>query len=208
MRADTKTLILDAAQRLFADHGYEATSLRSIIAAAGVNLASVHYHFKNKEALLMAVVERGIEPINQERIRMLLCAERDAGDSPVQVEDLIRAFIAPAYWTAATSDSLGLMRLLGRLYTESSEAAKLVFRSQLGEVARRFVAALGRSLPYLPHDELMWRIHFMIGAMAHTLRGSELTEAVTEDLWRAAEPDVVLERLIRFLAAGMQAEVV
>jgi AcrR family transcriptional regulator len=204
-------LILDAAQRLFAEHGYEATSLRAIIAAAGVNLAAVHYHFKSKEALLLAVAERGIEPINRERMRMLLCAEQEAGGGPPQVEELIRAFIAPAFRVAtAPGEPLGstvFMRLMGRLYSESPEAAKLVFRSQLGEVAQRFIKAFKRALPYLTHDELMWRLHFLIGAMAHTFRGADLTEAVTGDLWRPAEPDVVLERLIRFLAAGMKAEV-
>ena len=45
---DTKERILDTAERLFAQQGYAATSLRGIIAEAGVNLAAVHYHFHSK----------------------------------------------------------------------------------------------------------------------------------------------------------------
>jgi AcrR family transcriptional regulator len=71
MSADTKTQILDAAEKLFAKQGFEATSLRAIIADAGVNLAAIHYHFRSKEGLVRAVLERRIAPINEERIRQL-----------------------------------------------------------------------------------------------------------------------------------------
>ena len=57
MAIDTKARILDAAERLFADNGYSATSLRDITNEAGVNLAAVNYHFGSKEALLSAVLE-------------------------------------------------------------------------------------------------------------------------------------------------------
>src|ERR1035441_9434380 len=65
---DTKERILDTAERLFSEQGYAATSLRSIIARAGVNLAAVHYHFHSKEALLEAVILRRSVPANHEPI--------------------------------------------------------------------------------------------------------------------------------------------
>ena len=65
----TKDRILDAAESLFMEHGFEATSLRSITAAAGVNLAAVNYHFGSKEELFQAVLTRRLDPMNQERAR-------------------------------------------------------------------------------------------------------------------------------------------
>ena len=76
---DTKERILETAERLFAEKGYGAVSLRSIIAAAEVNLAAVHYHFHSKEALLDAVLQRRIEPVNRERLALLEEYERAAG---------------------------------------------------------------------------------------------------------------------------------
>ena len=67
----TKEKILDTAERLFAEQGIGATSLRQIIGVAGVNLAAVHYHFGSKEALLEAVFARRIERVNRERLEML-----------------------------------------------------------------------------------------------------------------------------------------
>src|SRR5437868_14883768 len=77
--ADTKTRILDAAEQLFTEHGFEATSLRQLTTAAGVNLATVNYHFGTKEELFQAVLTRRLDPMNQERIELLRSEERRVG---------------------------------------------------------------------------------------------------------------------------------
>src|SRR5215470_418761 len=77
--ADTKTRILDAAEALFTEHGFEATSLRQLTTAAGVNLAAVNYHFGSKEELFQAVLTRRLDPMNQERLDLLTGLEREAG---------------------------------------------------------------------------------------------------------------------------------
>jgi hypothetical protein len=56
--SDTRERILDVAERLFMENGYEATSMRTITSAAEVNLAAVNYHFGSKEALLCEVFRR------------------------------------------------------------------------------------------------------------------------------------------------------
>ena len=78
----TKERILDTAERLFSEHGYSATSLRSIIAGAGVNLAAVHYHFHSKEALLEAVILRRSVPANLERLALLDRFQKEANGNP------------------------------------------------------------------------------------------------------------------------------
>src|SRR5436190_23125118 len=93
---ETRERILDTAERLFADRGYGATSLRSIIAAAEVNLAAVHYHFHTKEALLDAVLKRRLEPVNRERLALLDECEKSAGASALPLERVLAALIAPA----------------------------------------------------------------------------------------------------------------
>src|SRR6478735_4208047 len=94
--ADTKTRILDAAEQLFMEHGFEATSLRSLTSAASVNLAAVNYHFGTKEELFEAVLTRRLDPMNQERIDLLTRMEREAGEKPVSCEKLISAMLVPA----------------------------------------------------------------------------------------------------------------
>jgi AcrR family transcriptional regulator len=92
---DTKERILDTAERLFAKQGYAATSLRGIIAEAGVNLAAVHYHFHSKEALLEAVILRRSVPANRERLALLDRFEKEGEGNPPSLEKVIEAFVAP-----------------------------------------------------------------------------------------------------------------
>src|ERR1700687_1020332 len=94
--ADTKTRILDAAESLFMEHGFEATSLRSLTTAAGVNLAAVNYHFGTKEVLFQAVLTRRLDPMNQERILLLEKLEREAIGRALSCEKILFAMLIPA----------------------------------------------------------------------------------------------------------------
>src|SRR5579871_6634654 len=92
---DTKQKILDTAERLIADQGYAATSLRHIIGEAGVNLAAVHYHFGSKEDLLDELILRKAASVNAERVALLDRFEAEAGSTPVSVDKVLRAFFQP-----------------------------------------------------------------------------------------------------------------
>src|SRR5436853_4419176 len=93
--AATTERIMDAAERLFADHGFEGTSIRDIVEAAKVNLAAIHYHFRSKEALLEAVLTRRISIVNEARLQRLQAVETAAGSRSPSVEAVLRAFIVP-----------------------------------------------------------------------------------------------------------------
>src|ERR1043165_9284312 len=95
IRPLTTERILDAAERLFADHGFEGTSIRSIVNLADVNLAAIHYHFRSKEALLEAVLTRRISIVNEARLKRLDLAEAAARPRTPSVEEILRAFIVP-----------------------------------------------------------------------------------------------------------------
>src|SRR5271154_6302809 len=92
---NTKTRLLDTAERLFAHHGIEATSLRTITAEAGVNLAAVNYHFQSKEALLHAVIARRLDPMNQRRLAMLDACEAAAGNGLLPLDQVLDALLRP-----------------------------------------------------------------------------------------------------------------
>jgi AcrR family transcriptional regulator len=204
----TKERILDTAERLFSEQGYAATSLRSIIAGAGVNLAAVHYHFHSKEALLEAVILRRSLPANQQRLDLLDQCERAAGLNPPPLEQVIEAFVAPTFRMARDPASGGMvfMQLLGRLHAEGDLLPKIL-TSQFGDVLERFGAALRRALPDLPPEELIWRLHFAIGALAQTLRGGSRDLEAISDLSLSFSSEAALERLVAFLSAGFRAPV-
>lgn len=202
----TQERILAAAERLFADQGLAATSMRSITAAAKVNLAAVHYHFGSKEALVQEVFARRIRPLNEERLRLLDAHEASAGDGPVPLEAILEAFVAPSLSTARTpSERASITRLLGRTYTEPSDALRKIFAEQFGEIRDRFGAALRRTLPDLPPKDLFWRLHFAIGAMAQTMADPHRIESLSGGLCDPFDIEEATTQLVRFLTAGMNA---
>lgn len=204
---DTKERILDTAERLFAERGYDATSLRAITREAGVNLAAVNYHFSTKEALLRALFARRLELLNRRRLAMLDVYEAEAGGNPVPVEKIVRALLEPVLRLGGdpASGGTGFGMLLGRMYTWPSSQVRRVFVSELRDQIERFRAAFRRSLPQLPGKELYWRIFFSIGAMAHTLAGSGLLEIISDGACDPADLDGTVERLIEYTVAGLEA---
>src|SRR5512140_1906730 len=93
---ETRTRILDAAEELFMQHGFEGTSMRLLTGKAGVNLAAVNYHFGSKHALIEAVFRRRLDPMNAARIAELDKLEADCAGRPSTPEAIIRAFLAPS----------------------------------------------------------------------------------------------------------------
>lgn len=202
MSQTTKDKIIEIAERLFAEQGYEATSLRQVIFEAGVNLAAVHYHFGSKEELLDAVVLRGAIPLNEERMALLDRYEQEAAPRPVAVENILRAILSPTFRTAKRSPQF--VKLMGRLYGEGLMPAMVAKHFHL--VAERFMGAMRRSLPDLPPEELFWRVQFMFGAMAQTLRGPHLIPPPSGGMAPAISEETA-ERLVSFMVAGFHAPV-
>lgn len=196
--SDTKDKILDTAERLIGERGYAATSLRQIIAEAGVNLAAVHYHFGSKEDLLDAVVTRKVTPVNEARMAQLERVEAEAGNNAPEVEKVLESFLLPTAEVASRNP--GFVRLMGQMLAEGM-MPRIVER-HFRATGLRFVAALRRALPELPEEELLWRVHFMIGAMAHTMCRAPVFPQMAGD---AGDMETRMKRLVTFLSAGFRA---
>jgi AcrR family transcriptional regulator len=203
----TKDRILDAAEALFMEHGFEATSLRSITAAAGVNLAAVNYHFGSKEELFQAVLTRRLDPMNQERVDLLSALERAAAPAAVSCEQILSAMFVPALRLARDPERGGknFLRLLGRAYADPAPFIRQFLSGQYAVMIGRFKAAFARALPELPPKELSWRLHFIMGALSYTLAGTDALKLIAElTSTDAGNDEMLLRRLAPFLLAGLK----
>jgi len=203
---ETKTVLLDTAERLFAERGFSAVSLRQIIGAAGVNLAAVHYHFGSKEILIQALLARRITPLNQERLARLERAERRAGKRGPSLTQILEAMIEPALRLSRDTRRGGdvFMRLIGRALSDPNEKLQELLLQQFRVVADRFLPAFHRALPRLPLRELYWRLHFTVGAMAHTMTHGQYLRLISGGLCDPDDTDRMASALVGFAARGLE----
>lgn len=199
---DTKNRILDAAERLMGNEGFEVP-LRTITAEAGVNLAAVNYHFQSKDALLDAIIARRIGPVNRRRLELLDRIEAENPDGPLPLERILGAFFRPVFESGA--DMSHIRALMGRIYSAPSEFINRVYLRHLTEVARRFTAALQRAVPELPPNEVLWRLHFSVGMMVHVMNWASILPGITDGLCDVADAQQVADRVIAFASAGFRA---
>ena len=167
---DTKQRILSASEHHFARDGYHATSLRSITATARVNLAAVNYHFGSKEALLEAVIERRLSPLNESRLAQLetlLHQAEQIGELPA-CRDILRTFIEPTlHLRQQGSGSENYITLIGRILAEPRGIAMSIFMHHMQPLMERLFQALTLSLPTLSRETPSWRIPFAIGSSCY-----------------------------------------
>jgi AcrR family transcriptional regulator len=203
---ETQTRILDAAEELFMQHGFEGASMRMLTSRAGVNLAAVNYHFGSKDALIEAVFRRRLDPMNSERLAELDRLEAEASGKALAAEAIIRAFLGASLRMVEDTRSGGrnFTRLLGRAYTEPAKGIRQLIGRMYAPAMERFKAAFQRALPELPRDELVWRMHFMFGTLAYTLAATDTVQLIAgakpEDRYDAR---VLEDRLVAFMSAGL-----
>lgn len=201
--SDTKEQILNTAERLFAEHGFAGTSLRSIIREAGVNLAAAHYHFGSKEELFGAVAERIAKPVVEMQLQQL--ANVEAQQEPLSVEKIFEAFFAPPLQIIPQWGEQGIIhaRFLGRCRTEPAPIRQLG-EQQFHDSQQRFLDVLQRALPNQTRLALQWKFDLAIAVLIRVLNEAGQPNALLQGNSRE-DVETAVERLVKFIAPGMQA---
>lgn len=204
-QAVTKAAVFSAAERLFALHGFQNVSVRDITAEAGVNLASVNYHFGSKDALLFEIFRRRTSELNRERARMLHeAASRQAGRPSVR--DILEAYFAPPMrWASPDNDRRISMQFIIRARSEGTADMREVLKTDVSHL-ERFANALMAARPDLPKEDVYWRLHFVLG-MVHNNRFAEFDRLhhLSGGLTREGDVDGLLRRMLDFAEAGFLA---
>ena len=199
----TKERILNAAEALFAQHGFAGTSLRLVTSRADVNLAAVNYHFGSKENLVAEVFRRRMDEMSQARLDALAAAR---SQHPGRLDAVLRAFVEPAL--ALSLDSHGgaaFVRVLARAYAEKNERLRKFLSEHYGHVLRDFARAIAECVPSLGKEQLYWRLDFIAGSLTYAMADFGLLRrsATTTEHAHCAR---AATELVAFAAAGLQAD--
>jgi AcrR family transcriptional regulator len=201
--ADTKTRLLDAAEKLFSERGFAATSVRDVTGEAGVNLAAVNYHFGTRAGLIRGVFDRRLTPLNSARLSQL---EQCSCSGPEDLDCVLRALVAPFADVVRESRDSGVhfVRLLGRAHFEPDPVLRQLITQSFSEVAARFARALHACAPHLDRQEAHSRLFFAIGALT-VIADRAMFDGFSTREGDLARLDLLVEHLVAFLRAGFEA---
>ncbi len=201
-----KLRLVEAAEELFAERGFEAVSVRDITKRASMNIASINYHFGSRDGLVAGVMIRYITPINDERLARIEALERRWSGKSVPLEEILDAFVRPLATQVRKSELSErlFLKLVGRMFGEQASAMPPVVEEQFKQVVVRFVKALSKALPELAVDEILWRMHFVVGAMVHSMAQDEVLQRISQGASGNPTIEATLSRFTRFAVAGLR----
>lgn len=200
-QADTRERILLAAERMFAEYGFDGVSLRQLGAEAGAAIALINYHFGTKEMLYRAVFENRIAPLSEQR-RAALDAALTASDPP-KLEAVLDALARPWIELHTTGQAQDYTRLVAREVHDPREAERGIVRDLLDPVARDFIAAMEQALPDRPPADLHWGYLFFMSTLQVLLSNPQRIERLFGDLIEDSSADALVTRLVDFVSAAL-----
>jgi AcrR family transcriptional regulator len=205
-RNSTKEKILDVAEALFAEHGFNDTSLRTITSKAGVNLASVNYHFGDKKTLVRAVLNRYLEAFMPAVQDSLINLNLNDEYSMADVFESLRAPLRNLNDVRPDGTSR-FMLLIGRGYTDVQGHLRWFITTRYQDALSLFTESVMKANPKLTQEELFWRLHFTLGTCVFTMASSQaLLDIAENDYGKSMDAKSVVDQLIPFLAAGVAAD--
>ena len=192
----TRTAILAAAERLYADRGFGDVTLRDIVAEANVNLAAVNYHFGSKDELIAELFVTRSLALNRERLRELRAAE-ERGNGHAAVADILRALVGPSLrgCIGPERDRSTAARFMIRASIESVPPIRRIRNREIDHL-RKFVVALRRALPDRGEAELYWGLHFALAMAQQTVRDSERLTKLSEGKCDLDDVEGVISRVV------------
>jgi AcrR family transcriptional regulator len=199
----TRTAILAAAERLYADRGFGDVTLRDIVAEANVNLAAVNYHFGSKDELIAELFVTRTLALNKERLRELREAE-DVGGGRADIADIFRALVGPTLRGCLGPENQRSTpaRFMIRVSIESVPAIRRIRNREIDHL-RKFVAAMKRSLPERSDVELYWGLHFALAMAQQTVRDSERLTKLSEGKCDVDDVEDVIARVVDVAVMGL-----
>jgi AcrR family transcriptional regulator len=201
-----KRKLLDAAESLFAEKGFEVVSVRHITSLAKANAAALNYHFGSRAELLASVMLRYLAPITDERLARLDAIEQQASSGTSRVEEILEALVNPLSREVTKSElkDRSFYQLIGRILNEQGNDLPPPLEARFRQVTERFTLALSRALPTVPAEELNWRFHFLTGGLIHLLTHPDVPAPAAAAFRRVPTMAQTLEHFIRHAAAGLR----
>ena len=199
----TREQILDAAERVFSEKGYNRTTFKEITSAAGSNIASINYHFGNKDKLYLEVFQRHMFVLRDCRIKSIVSVM--AGGEGVTLEELLHSF-SVAFFAPFLDmpDRHGFLKLMFRERIDPHLPYSLLAKDVIGPVTAELKSAIQKLLPELDERKLFFCLESFVGQLAHAILIKDMVGKLKEEKSLAIDLEEVIEHVVVFSAAGFR----
>lgn len=204
-RLSRRTAILDAAEALFAEHGYDAVTLRAIASEAGVDVALANYHFGRKHELFQQTFQRRAELLNKWRLDALDKCLKAAGPDPASVHDIIDAYLRPLMTGQHLSDPgwRNYYALVGYVNSSTTWGGKLMTQS-FDPAIERFIDALRMTLPDASDEAIYWGYHCLSGALTLAFAQTGRLDHLSHGKVCSTDLEGGFVQMVDFVTAGFE----
>jgi AcrR family transcriptional regulator len=197
--------ILDVAEELFAEHGFDGVTVRQVTRKANVDVALAHYYFGTKKGLFDAVFLRRAAVANEARLKAIDDYQIDPGPGGATIEGFVQAFLDPImeWWAKGGSGWKNYLAIVAQVNNTPKWGGETMGR-YFDPVIHRLIDALRGILPGAHDVDLYWSYQFFSGALTLTFAETGRIDRLSSGLCRSSDHDAVKSRLAPFIAAGFQ----
>lgn len=203
--SDTKTKILDAAERLIMQLGPEKTSLRKITEEAGVNIAAINYHFGSKNNMVSAIIAKLLNPVVEELLHGLERLMAEALPALPPLEAILKCHLVPILNFSIRHPDYE--KMFSRLHVSYDD--ENLFKNQIKQITEKTTRYYGecliRVLPEIPEKRVLKRLAIFKNMITGIMYGDCIMEESLEVLGLDGDREKLIEEMIMFAAAGFRA---
>ena len=205
MKYKTRDLLLDVAEELFTDHGFDGTSVRDITEQAGTRLASINYHFGTKKSLFIAVIMRRATVLCEERLVMLRQIKIHSMDAQAALHKWVDAFVQPLLKHSTKGDPgwKNYCRLIAQTSTYRQAYEDSTVREVFDPPAFAFIKSLQQILPHLSEQQLQYAFQFMLGTTLYVFTENLRLDGMTDGKYRSNDMNNIFPCLLKFISGGI-----
>jgi AcrR family transcriptional regulator len=190
--------LMDAAEKLFCDKGYEATSVRDLTTTAECNIASVNYHFGGKDKLYKAMFQRHLKFLAETQVQNVKKIMASANPT---LEELLKIVSQTALAPLKTGSGKGSMtRLLVREILNPHLSEELIPQDMFAEIEKLFIESIAKLTLGLDVADTIMARFFYDGVLTHSLLFTEFYYKIYPDMTF----DELIEHIVKFSCAGIR----
>jgi AcrR family transcriptional regulator len=197
--------ILDAAEELFAEHGFDGVTVRQVTRKASVDVALAHYYFGTKRGLFDSVFLRRAAILNEARLKAIDDFQINPGPGGATIEGFIQAFLDPVMerWANGGPGWKSYLAIVAQVNNTPKWGGETMAR-YFDPVIHRLIDALRGIMPGAHDADLFWSYQFFSGTLTLTFAETGRIDRLSSGLCHSSDYDAVRSRMAPFAAAGFQ----